>query len=148
MKARLLRTNDEIILAYNTGAVLTPNEFDIKEFFLHADQLTKKNAAEQPVGKVIAITQNTGDTLAYVDDEFNLVITDLPFYRSVMEKPTEYLTAEEYGELHGKKRGIIMRLCRERRLPGTIKKGDIWLIPKDCPYPKDARLGSRIEPAY
>ena len=148
MFARLFKKGDEVIVAYEAGDIVSLDEAGVKDFFLNADTLVRKNAIKHPTLKILNMTQSTGQTLAYVDDQYNLVITDLPYYRRIMAKPIEYLTAEEYGELHGKKRGIIMRLCRDRRLLGAIKKGEMWLIPKDTPYPKDARVGSRIEPLY
>ena len=146
MLARLFEVNNEVILSYEAGDIIPLDEAGVKNFFLNADVLAKEKAEKHQGLKIINMTESAGTTIAYVDSNFHLIITDLEYYRSIMSKPTEYLTAEEYGELHGKKRGIIMRLCRDRRLRGAIKKAEIWLIPKDCPYPKDARLGSRIEP--
>lgn len=147
MQARLLKNGDEIILIYKSGDIVTLNEAGVKDFFLNADKLARQNRRESEVSlNLLEASKKAGETLAYLDSSWHLVITDMDYYRSIMGKPTVYLTAEEYGELHGKKRGIIMRLCRDRRLKGATKKGDIWLIPSDSPYPKDARLGSRIEP--
>jgi len=51
----------------------------------------------------------------------------------------EYLTAKEAGE----KRGITPRMvnyhCTSGRIPGAVKKGDLWLIPADAEKPKDGR---------
>lgn len=146
MLARLFVANDEVILAYEAGDIVPLDESGVRNFFLNADILTKENATKHQGLKIIDMTKSTGNTIAYVDSDYRLVIMDLDYYRSIMSKPTEYLTAEEYGKLHGKKRAIIMRFCRDRRLRGAIKKGETWLIPKDAPYPKDARFGSRIEP--
>lgn len=146
MLARLFKTNEEIILAYEAGDIVSLDESGVKNFFLNADILTKENAAKHQGLKIIDMTKTTGTTIAYVDSDYHLIIIDCEYFRSIMSKPTEYLTAEEYGALHGKKRSIIMRFCRDRRLRGAIKKGETWLIPKDAPYPKDARYGSRIKP--
>lgn len=148
MLARLVKIGDEIILIYDGGDVIAMDEEQVRNFFLQADQLAKENAKKHPSIRLLNQDPDEFSLLAFVDENYRLVITDMLYYRNVMSKPTEYLTVEEYGALHGKKRGIIMRFCRERRLIGAIKKGEIWLIPKNCPYPKDARVGSRVEPLY
>lgn len=33
----------------------------------------------------------------------------------------------------------IQKLCEEKRIPGVVRFGRIWLIPKDASKPKDAR---------
>lgn len=148
MLARLLRSGEEIILVYDGGDVVSMDQEKVRNFFLQADLLTKENAQKHPNIKALNLDKENFSMLAYVDDNYRLVVTDMPYYRSIMSKPIVYLTAEEYAELHGKKRGIIMRLCRERRLIGAVKKGEVWLIPENCPYPKDARVGTRVEPLY
>lgn len=148
MLARLLKTGDEVILIYEGGNVVSMDEEKVRAFFLDADNLAKQNAGKHPNIKVMELNKDSFSLLAFVDDNYRLVVSDMAFYRSIMEKPTEYLTPEEYGELHGKKRGIIMRLCRERRLIGAIKKGEVWLIPANAPYPKDERYGTRVKPLY
>ena len=148
MLAHLLRSGEEIILVYDGGDVVAMDEEKVRNFFLQADQLARANAQKHPNIKTLNPDKEVFTMLAYVDDNYRLVITDMSYYRSIMSKPVQYLTAEEYAELHGKKRGIIMRLCRERRLIGAIKKGEIWLIPENCPYPKDARVGTRVGPLY
>ena len=148
MLVRLFKANEEIILVFGTGNVLTLDESGIRDFFLNADRYLEDNLNTSLNIPILGRSLNIGDTLAYIDNERKLVIVDLPFFKSIMSKPVELLTAEEYAELHGKKRPIILRYLRERRLPGAIKKGEVWLIPKDCPYPKDPRIGSRVKPLY
>lgn len=145
MLARLVKSGEEIILIYEGGDVFSMNDQKVRDFFLGADLLTKENAGKHPNIKLLNNESDSFSLLAFVDENYRLVITDMPYFRSVMSKPVEYLTAEEYAELHGKKRGIVMKLCRDRRLAGAVKKGEVWLIPSNCPYPKDARLGSRVE---
>jgi hypothetical protein len=51
----------------------------------------------------------------------------------------EYLTAKEAG----KKWGITARMaayhCEAGRIPGAIKKGNLWLVPNDAIKPADKR---------
>lgn len=43
----------------------------------------------------------------------------------------------------GEKWGITSRMvtiyCKEERIPGAIKKGNLWLVPSDATKPSDQR---------
>lgn len=43
----------------------------------------------------------------------------------------------------GEKWGITSRMdtiyCKEERIPGAIKKGNLWLVPSDTTKPSDQR---------
>ena len=75
-----------------------------------------------------------GLTLAFVDDTHRLVIaSDKLFARN---KPTVYISATEYAELHSKSRPSVKNMCAAGRIPGAYKTSSGWLIPKDAPYPE------------
>ena len=147
MKARLIKENNSIKLLLYVGEILTLDEEQAKRFLLTYDSEKHYNSTSLDVDAVALdnMPYYNGETLAYVTDEGELVITQPNFFRTLFADTVyDYLTASEYGELHGKKAGIIKRLCREGRIEGVIKKGSQWLIPKDAEYPQDARFGTRV----
>lgn len=50
-----------------------------------------------------------------------------------------YLTGKEAGEKWGITPRMVNYYCSAGRIPGAIKKGNLWLIPADAEKPKDAR---------
>ena len=54
----------------------------------------------------------------------------------------EWLTPEEAGTQWGIKARRVQALCSNRRIPGAIRKGRIWLIPKNTSKPIDGRTKS------
>ena len=51
----------------------------------------------------------------------------------------EYLTAKEAGEKWGITARMVNYHCVAGRIPGAVKKADLWLIPADAEKPKDGR---------
>ena len=51
----------------------------------------------------------------------------------------EYLTAKEAGEKWGITPRMVNYHCTGGRIPGAVKKGDLWLIPADAEKPADGR---------
>ena len=51
----------------------------------------------------------------------------------------DYLTAKEMSEVWGIKPRMVMTYCQRGSVPGVLKKGGIWLIPKDSKKPVDGR---------
>lgn len=52
----------------------------------------------------------------------------------------EYLTTTEMSTKWNISSRRIGILCTEGRIDGVIKKGKMWLIPKDAKKPEDSRL--------
>lgn len=50
-----------------------------------------------------------------------------------------YLTVKEAGEKWGISSRMVTIYCNEERIPGAIKKGNLWLIPQNAEKPKDLR---------
>lgn len=50
-----------------------------------------------------------------------------------------WLTPEEVGAQWGIKVRRVQALCSSGRVPNVIKKGRMWLIPRDAPKPVDGR---------
>lgn len=51
----------------------------------------------------------------------------------------EYLTVKEMGEKWGITSRMVTVYCNENRIPGAIKKGNLWLIPEESKKPEDNR---------
>ena len=54
----------------------------------------------------------------------------------------EYLTVKEIGERWGVTARMINYYCSTGRISGAIKKGNLWLVPKDAKKPIDGRTKS------
>lgn len=51
----------------------------------------------------------------------------------------EYLTVKEIGEKWGITSRMVNNYCASGRIPGAIKKGNLWLVPDDAKKPEDMR---------
>ena len=52
----------------------------------------------------------------------------------------EYMSAPEAAKKWGISERRAQKLCEENRIPGVLKLGYMWLIPKDAEKPIDGRL--------
>lgn len=74
-----------------------------------------------------------GETLAFVDDSYKLVILSDKLFESPY---INYISATEYAEKHGKSRPSIKNMCAAGRIEGAYKTSSGWLIPENAPYPE------------
>lgn len=51
----------------------------------------------------------------------------------------DYLTVKEAGEKWGIGGRMVTIYCVEGRIKGALKKGNLWLVPKDAQKPPDGR---------
>lgn len=51
----------------------------------------------------------------------------------------EYLTVKEVGNKWGITSRMVNVYCSKGRIPGAIKKGNLWLVPHDAVKPEDLR---------
>lgn len=51
----------------------------------------------------------------------------------------EYLTVKETGEKWGITSRMVTVYCNKGRIPGAVKKGNLWLVPNDAKKPIDNR---------
>lgn len=58
------------------------------------------------------------------------------FYR---RPKMEYLTVKEIGNKWGITSRMVNVYCSKGRIPGAIKKGNLWLVPYDAVKPEDLR---------
>ncbi|MEG1578483.1 MAG: DNA-binding protein [Oscillospiraceae bacterium] len=54
----------------------------------------------------------------------------------------EYLSIRQTSEKWGISPRRIQVLCTEERIPGAVRIGYSWAIPKDAEKPRDARVKS------
>lgn len=59
----------------------------------------------------------------------------------------EYLTIQEIADLWGISHRRVGVLCNENRIPGAVKMGPIWVIPKNAAKPSDKRVKNKGEEA-
>lgn len=57
----------------------------------------------------------------------------------------DYISIAEAAEKWGITRRRVQVLCAQGRIPGLIKFGKAWAIPKDAEKPKDARKQKTIK---
>jgi len=55
----------------------------------------------------------------------------------------DYLTIREAGEKWHISGRMVTYYCVAGRIPGVIRKGNMWLIPADAEKPKDGRKNLR-----
>ena len=54
----------------------------------------------------------------------------------------EYLTVKEMGERWNISSRMVTIYCKEGRIPGAIKKGNLWLLPSSAEKPIDNRVNN------
>tara|TARA_R110000868_G_C10716583_1_gene750428 strand:+ start:370 stop:891 length:522 start_codon:yes stop_codon:yes gene_type:complete len=58
-----------------------------------------------------------------------------------MSESTEYMTATEYGEMHGISKQWACRLAADGRIAGARQHGRIWFVPIDSPKYQKLPMG-------
>ncbi|EPY2272921.1 helix-turn-helix domain-containing protein [Clostridium sporogenes] len=51
----------------------------------------------------------------------------------------DYISAPEVAKKWGISERRVQKLCKENRIPGVVRFGRMWLIPKDAEKPVDGR---------
>ena len=141
MKARLIKRYNKIQLLCADGTIANATEGILKQMFIGyvgADKLHGKDGRWDE--NCDNMEEYRGTSLAWVTDDNLLVIKDNPFVSLVETVADEdYVTIQEYAKLHNRYETRIKKLCQEGRIPGAVKKGNRWFVPKNAPYPQDAR---------
>lgn len=142
MIARIVENNngDKVLLCKN-GTIIADITREIllvlfKRFHL-AHTLTGEDGMWNDVSNEMSLYPGT--TLVCVTDDRKLVIEDpeifLPLLGENSEAYIHYITTAEYAEKHDRSPEIIKLLCRQGRISGAVKRGNVWNIPEDAPYP-------------
>lgn len=54
----------------------------------------------------------------------------------------DYISIKQLSEKWGISTRRIQILCRDGRIPGTMRIANTWVVPSDAEKPKDARVKS------
>lgn len=136
MKLRLLKTKHGQKLLCPNGSILDVDQATLASL-LTSFQNPNDFKGTSDMWSSIApyMDEIKGETLAYVDDRYNLVILSEEAFSSIV-KQNEYISVSEYAAKHDKCRATIKNLCVAGRLMGAYKTSSGWLIPSDTPYPE------------
>lgn len=143
MKTRLVRYYGKLRLLYADGTFESADDSILKMLFvgfMGADTFGRGKAGRWDTEHK-SMEDVPGKTLAWVDDEYRLIIIEnvfIPLVQSVVEE--DYVTVQEYAVAHGLGDTRVKVLCREGRIPGAVRKGNRWFIPRSSELPKDARF--------
>lgn len=138
MIARLIATsNGQTQLLCADGSICNPTEavlFKLLTNFEKADEIFGKDGVWNTITSEMSMV--SGETLAVVINERQLIILDFtPFKTLLGYSDINYLSVQEYAQLHNKSIEIIKVFCRQNRIIGAQKIGKSWIIPEDAPYP-------------
>lgn len=141
MKARLIKQKGKLLLLLENGTTALASEEVLKQLFVsHKNLSVIRGKYGGWDSDYLKIEDVPGHTIAWVDDDNVLCLKENPFMfiiQSVVDE--EYITLHEYAILHQKNDNRIKTLCRDNRISGAQKKAGKWFIPKNAPYPPDAR---------
>ncbi|MEG0597701.1 MAG: helix-turn-helix domain-containing protein [Oscillospiraceae bacterium] len=56
----------------------------------------------------------------------------------------EYISVKEAAERWNVSARRVNKYCEDRRIPGLLRFGRVWLIPTAAEKPKDPRCGKKI----
>ena len=141
MKARLIRYYGKLHLLCADGTIADVTDNVLRRLFVGhagADKLTGK--AGRWKADYSVMENHPGKSLVWVEDDGTLVIKEnvfISFVESVKEE--DYVTAQEYAEHCGRSVARVKTLCQDGRIPGAFKKSGRWFIPRQAPFPDDAR---------
>ncbi len=141
MRVRLIKSYNKIQLLCADGSIINTNDDDLRRLFVGfagAEMFRGKDGRWDE--KCNDMEDYHGKSLAWVDDNGLLIIRENPFI-SLVEAVVddEYVTIQEYAKEQCRHEARIKKLCQEGRILGAAKKGNRWFVPKNAPYPQDAR---------
>ena len=79
-----------------------------------------------------------GETIAFIADNDSLVLYHFDPFSSLLSSDSTmlgYISTQEFAERNNKSVEIVKVYCRNNRIPGAVKMGGTWLIPKNAEYP-------------
>lgn len=140
MKLRLIKQKNKVLLYCPNGTILIPTEDDLVRLLTSFSKPQRFNGHSGFwSANMAAMEDAVGETLAYVDDAYKLVVLNEQAFAGLFKPEVKYISASEYAALHNKGNAIVKRLCLAGKLPGAYKTSSGWLIPEKTPYPEDGR---------
>jgi len=143
MRVRLIRDDEgEIKLLCSDGTICIPDEsilysllFNFKDTIFSCTECGKWS----PLALDMALVP--GETLAYVTDDYSLVIIDPSGFELINDNSQRlgpYISLQEYAKKVNRSQELIKVFCRRGRILGAKKlNGQYgrWIIPENAPYP-------------
>lgn len=141
MLGRLVRCHSEMLFLCSDGTLAEVDESFLMRIFLGFKQPDLFIGSMGRWDMYPSMEAFPGETMAFISEDKELVILDSGAFSCIMSKSyaPDYLTTKEYAMLYGKSIARVKTLCVEGRLPGAIRKGRQWFIPKYAQYPEDRR---------
>lgn len=146
MKYKLFKCDNELHLILANGEIKIISPSDVGAYVLNFDSFNLSGSATK-LGESMFERYN-GEPLLALDDSFHLIVYNASFLREIFFDEEAYLKIQAYADKIGKSRIRVFQLCKEGRIPGAIQRGTKWYIPKDAPYPEDARAGRDMSKRY
>jgi len=167
--ARLIRENNEMYILHNDGSKLKAGNKEIREFLLFFKNYNLfANQESKWTNTVKRLERYPGDIVADIEirefnDQFPSTIFDVENdYKEITETyektiltiydsfilseiankidSFEYVTTTEYGKAYNRSGSDIRKYCLLGRIPGAFRiNKNLWLVPKNAPYPDDLR---------
>ena len=140
MKARLIRDANRLLLLCNDGTIAAVDRlvlYDLLTNFSRTDEYFTGDMGKW-TDKSPDISVYPGETLAYITDDYNLVLESFEPFASLLKTDVKlrgYISSSEFAQRHGRSTEIIKVYCRQGRIPGATKVGRGWLIPENAEYP-------------
>lgn len=146
MKGRLIKNAEgELLLLWSDGRIVPSSKGMLQSLLFDFKTIDERSWVSNTYWKTEFVPDMSlypGETMACITGENQLVIFDPEPFHILVEKnrklidPTRYISAKEYGQLHGKSKEIINVYCLQGRIPGAYRSSDgRWKIPEDAPYP-------------
>ncbi len=140
MKARLLKgQNGNVMILHANGTISNSSTSVLANFLMNFKDASNFSGNDGEWNTNYRdMSLYPGETLAYIDDGFALVILDSTEFEGLINGPQElphYISLVEYAERVDKSVEIIKVFCRNGRIPGARKLANRWMIPEDAPYP-------------
>lgn len=142
MRARLVRYRKKMLLLCANGTYDIADNDVLKRLFVGyggASHFRGKDGRWDTTYETME--EHPGKSLVWVNDDGHLVVIEnvfIPLMTAVVED--DYVTVQEYAKISGRSEARVKLLCAEGRLPGAIKKGNRWFIPRTSELPPDARF--------
>ena len=151
MKARLIcNVTGEYLLLCSDGTIAEASISVLARFLKEAKIIdTISGNLDRWDTQVPYMLDYKGETVAYINDDGCIVISDFTPFQCLFEmsvKPgfaaDEFLTTQQYAEEVGKSVEQVKIQLRKGRIPNSCKLGRDWIIHKDSVlhYPADNRI--------
>ncbi len=146
MKSRLISNSGNPLLLCNDGTISLVTNQLAAHFISHFHDVNIFTGSDGKwTSSTLDMSQYPGETLAYVTDGGELVITDpwlieYAFIQNRLDEEPKYLSLLEYAHKHNRSKEMIKSLIRNKRIMGAFRVGNQWLIPEDAPYPIEDRM--------